>query len=470
MFEERRRQLRRMTTLFDAGVVCAALLAGYSARGTIFESRPVDFASHIALVPLLISLSVFFLFSFGGYRSPRAVSFWFYAWAVLRATLATIITMWALVYVLHIQYVSRIVLANFAVFAVIGLTGVRTGVLIYFRHSARKGENAREALIIGTGNRAKQLAAILRANAEWGLHIVGHIDPDPRFVGQRVLDAPVLGTVDDITTILKNHVVDEVFVAVPRAMITSVENIARACEEEGIKLRFMADVFDVQVARVKLDQLGVVPLLTLEPVSQEEWKVLVKRILDLVIVLPFVPILIPLFAVIAIVIKCDSRGPVFFIQKRVGQNKRSFSMFKFRTMRDGAERELAQLMHLNEAKGPIFKISNDPRLTKVGRFLRRTSLDELPQLINVIRGQMSLVGPRPMSVRDVDLFDKGIQRKRFSVKPGLTCLWQVSGRSQLPFTKWLELDLTYIAHWSLTLDFKILFKTIPAVVRGTGAL
>jgi lipopolysaccharide/colanic/teichoic acid biosynthesis glycosyltransferase len=181
------------------------------------------------------------------------------------------------------------------------------------------------------------------------------------------------------------------------------------------------------------------------------------------------PFILPLLAIVAVAIKRDSPGPALFKQLRVGQNKRRFLLYKFRTMLDGSERMQNEVEHLNEAAGPIFKITNDPRVTRVGRILRRASLDELPQLFNVLRGEMSLVGPRPMSVRDVNLFDRGIQRKRFSVKPGLTCLWQVSGRSNLPFEKWLELDLWYIEHWSLLLDLKILLKTIPAVFRGTGA-
>ena len=171
-----------------------------------------------------------------------------------------------------------------------------------------------------------------------------------------------------------------------------------------------------------------------------------------------------------VLIKLDSEGPVFFVQQRVGLRKRLFPMFKFRSMVVDAEAKLKEIEHLNEADGPIFKIAKDPRVTRIGGFMRKTSLDELPQLINVLMGHMALVGPRPMSVRDVELFERGIQRRRFSVRPGLTCLWQISGRSNLPFEKWLELDLAYIDNWSLGLDFKILFKTIPVILKGDGAV
>jgi exopolysaccharide biosynthesis polyprenyl glycosylphosphotransferase len=231
----------------------------------------------------------------------------------------------------------------------------------------------------------------------------------------------------------------------------------------------MADVFDVHPARIRLVTLGPIPLLTLEPVAQAESKVLVKRLMDLALVFLMVPLLLPVIGLIALAIKLDSPGPVFFVQERVGFRKRRFRMLKFRTMVEDADRRQGELEHLNQAKGPIFKIANDPRITRLGRLLRRSSLDELPQILHVLTGEMSLVGPRPMSLRDVDLFDQGIQRKRFSVRPGLTCLWQISGRSELPFSKWLELDLDYIEHWSLTLDIKILFKTIPAVLGGEGA-
>ncbi len=191
--------------------------------------------------------------------------------------------------------------------------------------------------------------------------------------------------------------------------------------------------------------------------------------MDLLVTIPLVIVLLPLFAIVALAIKLDSPGPVFFAQERVGLNKRSFRMNKFRSMFRDAEARLAEVIHLNEADGPIFKVAQDPRITRVGKFIRRTSIDELPQLFNVLLGHMSLVGPRPMSVRDVSQFSLGVQRRRFSVRPGLACLREISGRSRLSFDRWLELDLKYIEEWSLWLDIKILFMLVPSVIRGDGA-
>lgn len=470
MFEQQSEQLRRVTMLLDVSLTVFIFLVSYWVRIAFVGGSPPKLLPHVALLPVIAPIWVFLLTFFGAYRSPQATSRLEYGWAATRAVGSGVALLLTLLFLLKIQYVSRAILVTFAVLDVPALIGIRLGTVWHFRRSLQRRENFRKVLIIGAGNRARRLTETLIRNSEWGIHIVGHLDPDPTRLGRRVLGSPVVGTIDSICSVLKNHVVDEVILAVPRTMIPDVEKIARACEEEGVKFLLMADMFDVNVARMRLVQLGAIPLLTFEPVAQEEWKLLVKRILDLTLSLLLLPVLLPLMGIIALAIKLDSAGPVFFIQERVGLSKRRFRMLKFRTMVDGSDRLQGQLEHLNEAEGPIFKIANDPRVTRVGRFLRRTSLDELPQIFNVIKAEMSLVGPRPMSLRDVDLFDRGVQRKRFSVKPGLTCLWQISGRSQLPFSKWLELDLAYIETWSLTLDLRILVKTIPVVLRGTGAL
>jgi exopolysaccharide biosynthesis polyprenyl glycosylphosphotransferase len=468
MFEERSERLHRVLSLLDVTVTIFVFLAASWVRNAVVDDDPADLLSHVALLPFILALWMFFLTFFGAYRSPRTTSRLQYAWAVTRGVAIGLAALLTILFLFKIQYVSRAVVVTFAAADLLALVGIRLGVVWYFRRSLRRGEHFRRVLIVGSGTRAKRLAETLVQNSEWGIRIVGHLDPDPTKVGERVLETTVLGTVGDISSILKENVIDEVILAVPRAMIPDLNKIAQACEEEGVKLCLMADVFDVQAVRTRLVALGRIPLLTLEPVAQGEWQLLVKRCMDLAIAALIVALL-PAIGLIALAIKLDSPGPVFFAQERVGLRKRRFRMLKFRTMVQDADRRQAEVEHLNEAKGPIFKIANDPRITRVGRFLRRSSLDELPQILHVLTGEMSLVGPRPMSLRDVDLFDQGIQRKRFSVKPGLTCLWQVSGRSSLPFSKWLELDLYYIEHWSLELDLKILFKTIPAVLSGRGA-
>ena len=278
-----------------------------------------------------------------------------------------------------------------------------------------------------------------------------------------------MGTPAEIGELVSYQVVDEVVVCLPRSMIDNLNAIFDVCAEQGISIKFLADLYDMREGTVSLETVGSTPILNFDPVHHEEGKLIVKRIADLLLTIPTLILLTPFFIVIALAIRLDSPGPVFFLQERVGLNKRIFRMIKFRSMYRDAEARLADVEHLNEAQGPIFKISNDPRITRVGRVLRRTSIDELPQLLNVLLGHMSLVGPRPMSLRDVERFSLGVQRKRFSVRPGLACLREVSGRSRLSFDQWLALDLKYIDEWTLWLDVKILFKLLPSVVRGDGA-
>jgi len=470
MYNEKSSEIARWMLFLDVIATCATFVLAFHLRLYLIDTKVTGFASHMAILPLLLLFVIGFLSYSGAYRVPNRLYLAGYAWSVIRGVVIGTGAMLVLLFLLNIEYVSRVVVVAFGIMDFFLIFIIRIGIQAFVLRALKANELALSVLVIGTGERAKELCRKLRAQAEWGIDIIGHLDPDPARVGTRVLGAPVLGTVNDISRILKEHVVDEVIIAIPRSMLSDAEVIASACEEEGIELRFMADLFNLEVARVRLIELGKIPLLTMEPVFQDELKLLAKRCFDFLITLMSMPVVLPVIGIIAVAIKLDSPGTVFFVQQRVGLKKRMFPMIKFRSMHMDAEARMGEVEHLNEAQGPIFKITDDPRVTGVGRFLRRTSLDELPQLFNVLRGEMSLVGPRPMSIRDVDLFERGIQRKRFSVKPGITCLWQISGRSNLPFEKWLEMDLYYIENWSLCLDLKILFKTIPAVLFARGAV
>jgi exopolysaccharide biosynthesis polyprenyl glycosylphosphotransferase len=247
-----------------------------------------------------------------------------------------------------------------------------------------------------------------------------------------------------------------------------IASIIDLCEEQGITVRILTEIFNLRFAQWKTETLGKESLVLYRG-HIEGVQVLVKRALDIFVSMILLIVFSPLFLVVTILIKATSPGLILFIQKRVGLNKRIFSLYKFRTMVPDAEEQMEEIEHLNEADGPVFKIRDDPRVTPIGNFLRKTSIDEFPQLLNVLKGDMSLVGPRPLPVRDYSGFNKDWHRRRFSIRPGITCLWQVNGRSNISFEKWMELDMEYIDRWSLGLDIKILAKTAFAVLRMSGA-
>jgi exopolysaccharide biosynthesis polyprenyl glycosylphosphotransferase len=276
--------------------------------------------------------------------------------------------------------------------------------------------------------------------------------------------------VEDLPRIIANDVIDEVFVALPiKSQYSQIERAINLLEEQGIMVHLLSDNFPHRLARSRTSEFEGTPLLSLHSAPPMTWRTEIKRLIDIVVASIMLVVLFPLLAFVALAIKLDSQGPVFFIQGRVGFNKRRFRMIKFRTMCADAEARMQEVEHLNEKSGPIFKISKDPRTTRVGKWLRKASIDELPQLINILLGDMSVVGPRPLSVRDALRMEEAWQKRRFSVKPGLTCLWQVSGRSNLSFEQWMELDLEYIDRWSLGLDGMILLRTIPAILLARGA-
>jgi exopolysaccharide biosynthesis polyprenyl glycosylphosphotransferase len=366
-----------------------------------------------------------------------------------------------------INFVTVLIFASVS-FGLIAL--MRMLLRLNLRRLRKRGHNVKGLLIIGGGARSRSFAERIQRRADLGYKLVGYVDTDPQFANQTFAGARWLGTVDDLPAILGNEVIDEATIALPiKSHYTQIESAIAILEEQGITTHLLSDLFPQKLSRSHTGELDGVPIVSLHSVPPFSWRTEAKRLIDIVVGTALVILLAPLFLLAAIAIKLDSRGPVFFVQDRFGLNKRRFRMIKFRTMRADAEARMTEIEHLNEKSGPIFKIKNDPRITRVGRLLRKTSIDELPQLINVLLGEMSIVGPRPLSVRDALRMEVAWQKRRFSVKPGLTCLWQVSGRSNLSFEQWMELDLEYIDRWSLKLDASILLRTIPAIMSARGA-
>jgi len=334
------------------------------------------------------------------------------------------------------------------------------------------GRNLRDMLIVGTNARGIQFANKIKANPALGYRIVGFVDYDqPELEEFKNSGFKRVTDFGGLPGFLRRNVVDEVAIALPmRSMHSEASNVAALCEEQGILIRFASTLFDIKISRRRVEEVVEGDsFITHYTGSHEGWPVVIKRLIDIVCSAVLLILLAPVLIVAAILIKLTSPGPMIFVQQRLGLNKRHFGIYKFRTMVLDAEKRMKEIEHLNEVSGPVFKIKNDPRITPVGKFLRKTSIDELPQLLNVFKGDMSLVGPRPLPIRDYEGFSEDWQRRRFSIRPGITCLWQIGGRSSISFEKWMELDLQYIDKWSLWLDLEILVKTIPAVLRGSGA-
>ncbi len=335
-----------------------------------------------------------------------------------------------------------------------------------------RGRNLRHMLIVGSNARAVQFADKIQARPELGYRVIGFADQPWDGIGQlRKRGYSLACNLESLPEFLRKSVVDEVVIALPiRSFHDHASRIAALCEEQGILSRLLTNIFNLKLAHSRAEELEGDSWITHSTGVSEGWPLVLKRILDFSVALLTVIIVFPVMLLVALLIKIASPGPILFPQKRVGHNKRKFTMYKFRTMVVDAEKQMEQLQHLNEVSGPVFKIKDDPRITPIGKFLRKTSIDELPQLFSVLKGDMSLVGPRPLPVRDYEGFNEDWQRRRFSVKPGITCLWQVQGRSSISFEKWMELDLQYIDKWSLWLDLQILVQTIPAVLKGSGAV
>ena len=427
----------------------------------------VNFVLFISLLLLWHAILSFFNL----YHSWRLSSRWKEVFNVIKATILGSI----LVYFAGILFgIDLINLSFIAIFWIANIFLMIAGRLALRRGLGlirRRGRNLRCMLIAGTNNRAIDFARKIESRPELGYRISGFVD----LVWEGMADFLKLGyqivtDLDGFSAYLRENVVDEVVISLPlKSQYRTASRIAALSEEQGIVVRYLPDIFNLKSSRMKTVSLEGLSLVSNYTGAMDGWQVEAKRLLDILISGIALFIFLPFFLITAIAIKLTSSGPVFFVQERIGINKRRFRAYKFRTMVLDAEIKQAELESLNEISGPVFKIKKDPRITTIGKFLRKLSIDEVPQLFNVLRGDMSLVGPRPLPVRDYNGFSEDWHRRRFSVRPGITCLWQVNGRNDTPFEKWMELDMEYIDTWSLGLDLRILLKTIPAVFKGAGA-
>lgn len=479
MGNNRRQILLNTLKVYDLGIMmlsfALATLAVSRASGTVsleqFLSMRIKIANFVIFCCLLLVWHLVFRV-FGMYASRRLSSWWEEPVDILKAS-----TVGALAIILGAAlFHVRMITAEFIAVFWIATTCVTMLSRILLRNALKKvrlhGRNLRDMLIVGTGPRAIQFAQRIETTAELGYRIIGFVDNQWNGLQEfETAGYPLVSDFAGLPSFLRENVVDEVVMALPmRSHHAYASEVAAVCEEQGILLRFTPNLFDLKVARSTAHEFEGDSMITHYTGGMTGGtSVAIKRIFDFVVSLTLIVFLSPVFLVAALLIKLTSRGPIFFAQNRLGLNKRRFKIFKFRTMVPDAEKKMKEIEHLNEVSGPVFKIKNDPRITGVGKFLRKTSIDELPQLFNVLTGDMSLVGPRPLPVRDYEGFSEDWQRRRFSVRPGITCIWQVGGRSSISFEKWMELDLQYIDKWSLWLDFEILLRTIPAVLRGSGA-
>ena len=327
-----------------------------------------------------------------------------------------------------------------------------------FKSGFAQGQYKRRFILVGTETETARMSRELGERKDETVAIVARFN--------------LANPISQLVQMLHDYAIYGVILSAKRTYFEQVENVIKACELEGVEVWLIADVFTTQIARTSFDELIGHPLLIFRTTPEASWTGLVKQIMDFFgsMFLLLLLVVIPVIPLIAVAIKLTSPGPVFFRQQRSGLNGAPFMLYKFRTMVTNAEQLKHELESMNEMSGPVFKVTKDPRITPLGKFLRRYSLDELPQLFNVLRNEMSLVGPRPLPVDEVRRFNDLAHRRRLSVKPGITCLWQIQGRNQISdFQDWVRLDLEYIDNWSLWLDIKILLRTIPAVFTATGA-
>jgi exopolysaccharide biosynthesis polyprenyl glycosylphosphotransferase len=469
-----RQKVAFLTALADFLLINVAFALAYWVRYELEWIKPVAEAHYVPYrfyFPFSLILSFLLMLTYVvqklyDYEPKKSFSDEFTI--IFTGTATGILLLVAIFFFYRPLFYSRLLLIYAFAFIVFLLSLIRVLRNIVLGMLRKRGIGVTRVLIVGAGDIGRKVLRNLLAQPHLGYHVVGFVDDNPEKGQGYIGRFKGLGGIEKIPQILQDEAVDEVIVTLPWMYHRKILSIVEQCERYNVKAKIVPDLFQISLSQIEVDDLSGLPLISIRPVAFRRWEKLVKRAMDLVIASVALIIFSPLMLIIALAIKLDSPGPVFFKQVRVGKGGKEFVMYKFRSMRGGAEEEQERLRELSEVDGPIFKIKNDPRCTRVGRIIRRLSLDELPQLYNVLKGEMSLVGPRPPLPSEVAQY-KEWHKKRLAVSPGMTGLWQVSGRSLLSFDEMVLLDLYYIENWSPLLDIKILIRTIPKVLIGEGA-
>ncbi len=475
MFERYRRYISIAVIITDVLLINLAFAIAYWLRYELQWFAAVDQANFVrfsAFIPISLALTVLLLGIYklnGVYEQPRGASWFDEVYSLMTGTATGIILMvFVIVFLFRPLFYSRLVFFYGGVLITIFLSASRLAKRMLRDRLRRRGLGVDRLLIVGVGEVGRTVMRHVVARPVLGYHVVGFVDDDPEKAGTDIGRFRALGNTANIPRLIKEMAVDEVIITLPWMYHRKIVSIIAQCEREQVRVRIVPDMFQMTLSHLDVEDLGGIPMIGVRDISIGRTQMLVKRAMDVTVALIGLILLLPFFALLALLIKLDSDGPVFFTQIRVGKGEHLFTCYKFRSMRRGAEGEQEKLRELNEADGPIFKIRDDPRITRVGRVLRRLSLDELPQLFNVLMGHMSLVGPRPAPPFEVQRYQSW-HKRRLEVAPGMTGLWQVSGRSELSFDEMVLLDLYYIEHWSPFLDVQILLRTLPNMVTGEGA-
>src|SRR5438067_5083383 len=479
MLKQKARLIARIVYLADLLLTSAAFFVAFFLRDVIFPLfDPHDFPTglfplqeYLKIYPLVLVIWSALLFTYHSYHSHRTIPVTKEAMTTIRVVVVGNLLLATIAYLMPLRQLSRAWFVLFGTLSALFLVLEKIVLRVIARYVRSKGLNYRTLLIVGTGRRATDLATMIEEHKYWGYKILGFVS-DGHHLSNGWGKFRVFGSVPDLKRVLEHwqmpEPIDEIVFAVTRKKLDEMKQIFLMCEELGIRTRVAMNFFSNRVARIEIEEMDGIPFLTFTTTPSNETQLAMKRLLDIGISLAILGIALPVITLVALAIKLTSPGSVFFKQARLGLNGRKFTLYKFRTMIEDAHERRGEVEHLNEMTGPVFKAKSDPRVTPVGRILRRFSLDELPQLWNVLRGDMSLVGPRPPIPEEVAEYHRW-HRRRLSMKPGLTCLWQISGRNNVDFDRWMQMDLQYIDNWSPSLDLKILLRTIPAVLSGRGA-